>query len=371
MIFSNETETLEIGPGVIAQASVAEGPAFILSATEWLAIQTYVENALALPTTTEAFKTYLGEGAPADMAPFASLITAYGNINKHVTTWQKDTFPASVSLASDIVNYAKQAPTYYNPILPLAEKLKKDPNDKDSKDALKGILEVLSKSASGHHTKAKTVAQKIQNFADDTQADKVVLTGVDGNGGLKKSYNEKYGATSKEVKEIKEDLELQQKILDKANKDYDHYVVVASTTPTYVWVWPFGTVAAAVVAGVYGDKAVKALEKVRATEQKIKNLNTKLATDALLIISVGNASSGISTTSDQIAAALPVIQKIQGVWGSIADDLNNIIETIDTNIAEALPIIMNLGVQTAINEWTEVGKLAEAYRLNAYITVKK
>jgi len=371
MEFTNETQTLELGPGVIAKASVAKGPAFILAATEWVAIQTYVINALALPTTAETFKTYLGKGAPSDMAPFASLITAYGNINKHVTTWQKDTFPASISLASDIVNYGKQAPIYYNPILPLAEKLKKDPNDQESKDTLKGILEVLSKSASDHHIKAKAVAQKIQSFADDTQADKVVLTGVDGSGGLKKEYNDKYGATSKEVTEIKEDLELQAKTLDQANKDYDHYVVVASTTPTYVWVWPFGTVAAAVVAGIYGDKAVKALEKVRATEKKIKDLGEKLAADALLIISVSNASSGISKTSDQIAAALPVIQKIQGVWGAITDDLNNIIQTIDTNIAEALPIIMKLGVQTAIQEWTDVAELANEYRLHANVKFEK
>ncbi len=236
---------------------------------------------------------------------------------------------------------------------------------------MKAILDLLSKSASDRYIKAKAVGDKIQSFADETQADKVVLTGVDGDGGLKKEYDKTYGSTSKEVTDLKEDLELQRKALDRANKEYDHDVIVAATTPTYVWVFPFGTIAAAVVAGVYGDKAVKALERVRAAEKKITTLSDKLAADALLIISVSNASSGISKTSDQIAAALPVFQKIQGVWGAIADDLNNIIETIDTNIAEALPIIMNLGVETAIDEWERVGGLADAYRLNAYITVEK
>lgn len=371
MGFTNETETLDLGPGVIAKASVDKGPAFILSATEWLSIQTYVVNASALPTTTEAFKTFLGKGAPGDMSPFASLITAYANIHQHVSTWQNDTFPASVSLASDIYNYAKQAPLYYNPILPLAQKLTQNPDDKESKDALKAILDVLSKTASGHHAKAKAVADKIQNFANVTEADRVVLSGVDGKGGLKKEYNEKYGSTSKEVTELKEELELQKKALDKANEDYNYDVVVATTTPTYVWVWPFGTIAAAVVAGVYGDRAVKALERVRAAEKKISTLGDKIATDALLIISVTTASSSINQTIGQITAALPVIQKIQGVWGAISDDLNNIVQTIDTNIEEALPIIMNLGVQTAINEWTEVGALAQEYRLHAYVEIEK
>lgn len=371
MNFSNETQTLDMGPGVIAQASVTGGPAFILSATEWLAIQTYVVNALALPTTEATFKTFLGPGAPSDMAAFTPLITAYGNINTHVTTWQNDTFPASVSLASDIYNYAKQAPTYYNPILPLAQKLTENPSDKETKDALKAILGVLSKNASDYHDKAKGVAEKIQKFANDTQADKVVLNGVDGKGGLKKVYNDKYGATSAEVMQLSNEIAAQKLVLDAANKEYDHDVIVAATTPTYAWVFPFGTIAAAVVAGVYGDKAVKALEKARAAQQQINTMSAKLAADTQLIISITTASSSITDILGPLMAALPVIQKIQGVWGAISDDLNNIIQTIDTNIAEALPIIMNLGVQTAIDEWTEVGALAQAYRLNAYITVQK
>lgn len=367
----SETTTIDLGPGAIAKAQVAGGPAFILSSTEWLAIQTYVESGMALPTTDDAFKKLLGSGAPSDLSDFKPLIDAYKLINGHVTGWQTDTFPKSVSLASDIYNYAQQAPTYYAPILPLAKKLTANPDDQDAKKELVAILDMLSKSASGYHDKAKEVAEKIQKFANDTQADKNTLNGTDGNGGLKKYYNDKYGATSSEVEELTKELQAQKVILDAANKEYDHDVIVASTTPTYAWVWPFGTIAAAVVAGVYGDKAVKALERSRAAQQQINTLSSKLAADTQLMINITTTESSITNILEPLNAALPVIQKIQGVWGAISDDLNNIITTINTNIAEALPIIMNLGVQTAINEWTEVGGLAQAYRLNAYITVQK
>lgn len=367
----SETTTINLGPGAIAKAQVAGGPAFILSSTEWLAIQTYVESGMALPTTDDAFKKLLGSGAPSDLSDFKQLIAAYKLINDHVTGWQNDTFPKSVSLASDIYNYAQQAPTYYAPILPLAKRLTTNPDDKEAKDELVAILGVLSNSASGYRDKAKIVAEKIQKFATDTQADKTTLNGTDGNGGLKKYYNDKYGTTSAEVVELNKEIEAQKLVLDAANKEYDHDVIVASTTPTYAWVWPFGTVAAAVVAGIYGDKAVKALERSRAAQQQINTLSSKVAADALLMINITTTESSISNILDPLNAALPVIQKIQGVWGAIADDLNNIITTINTNIGEALPIIMNLGVQTAINEWTEVGGLAQAYRLNAYITVQK
>lgn len=370
MEFSNETQTLDLGPGVIAKASVTGGPAFALSATEWYAIQTYVANALALPTTETTFKTFLGNGAPDDLTPFKPLISAYSTINEHVNVWQNDTFPSSVSLASDILNYAKQAAVYYNPILPLAQKLTQNPDDKESKDALKAILAVLSNSASENQKKAKAVADKIKNFAVQTKADQVVLNGSDGKGGLQKKYKDDYGSTSALVKQLNEEIAAQKIVLDAANAEYDYDKVVAATTPTYVWVWPFGTIAAGIVAGIYGDKAVKALQRARAAQEQINTMSAKVASNALLIINITTSSSSISDILGKIEAALPVIQKIQGVWGAISDDLDNIVKTIDTNIGEALPIIMNLGVQTAINEWKDVGELAQAYRLYAFITVE-
>ena len=367
---SNGTPTPNIGPSAIAQPAVTGGPAFALSATEWLAIQIYVNDALALPTTADAFKNSLGPGAPSDLSDFTQLVTAYATINGHVTTWQNDTFPASVSLASDIYNYALQAPTYYNPILPLAQKLTANPDDQQALQELTAILGVLSKSATTYHDNAAAVSTKIQTFATQTQADKVTLSGTDGTGGLQKYYNDKYGTTSADVIEINKELAAQKLILDSANAEYNHDVIVASTTPTYAWVFPFGTIAAAVVAGVYGDKAVKALEKVRAAQQQINTLSAQLAADALLMIAINKVESGLTNIIGPLNAALPIIQKIQGVWGAIADDLNTIIGTIKTNIQDALPIIMNLGVETAINEWTAVGAEANAYRVNAYITVQ-
>ena len=368
---SNTNPTPNIGPGAIANSSTNGGPAFVLSASEWLAIQTYVVDALALPTTMDAFSKSLGPGAPTDLTDFNQLVAAYLTIYGHVNTWQTDTFPKSVSLASDIFNYAQLAPTYYNPILPLAQKLTVNPNDQQSKDELTAILGQLATSASTYHDNAASVVAKIQDFANQTQADKVALSGTDGTGGLKNYYNTKYGATSTDVTNILNQLTAEKMILDAANAEYNHDVIVAATTPTYAWVWPFGTVAAAIVAGVYGDKAVKALERVKAAQQQINNLNSTLAADAQLMIAINSVESGITNILDPLNAALPIIQKIQGVWGAISDDLNSIITLINTNIGQALPIIMNLGVQAALDAWTNVGQEANAYRLNAYITVQK
>ncbi|WP_339869337.1 alpha-xenorhabdolysin family binary toxin subunit A [uncultured Algoriphagus sp.] len=365
---------INIGPGAIATPSESGGPGFALSAAEWYAIQTYVIAAQSkeiMPHTEADFKAFLGSGAPGDMSPFTPLINAYKGIFDHVTTWNDDTFPASVSLASDVVSYAQQAPTYYAPILPLAQKLVDNPNDQSAKDKLKAILDTLAKSASGYQSKAEAVATKIKTFADQTQADKDILVGPDGKSGLFKKYDTEYGEKSVEVQRLTKELADQQTILDAANKEYEHDVVVAATSPTYAWVWPFGTIAAAVVAGVYGKRATDALDRAHAARAKIKELNEEKQADANLMASLHTTQMGLSGNINSISAALPVIQKIQGVWAAISDDLGNISKLIETNIAEALPIIMDLGVESAIKAWTAVGEEAQAYRVNAYVTVSQ
>jgi hypothetical protein len=358
-----------ISPGSIAEPGTPGGPAFVLSKTEWLAIQAYVLNALALPTTEPQFRNFLGAGAPANLSDFTRLIEAYATINGHVTTWRDDTFPSSVSLASDIYEYgANKAPIYYSAINKQADILIIDPQNIVAKEKLKAILDNLRITAEGYAKKASAVETKIKKFADDSQADYITLVGVDGNGGLRKYYNDKYGETSAESQALSKEIEAQRVILDQANAEYDHDVVVAATTPTYVWVFPLGTIAAAVVAGVYGDKAVKALERARAAQAKINSLAAEIAANTNMLNAIHATTANLEGISLKLAAALPAVQKIQGQWGAIANDLAAIIKIIDDDIAAAPPIIMSLGVDNAIRSWKNVADLADAYRKNAYVT---
>jgi hypothetical protein len=51
-----------IGPSSIADPGITGGPGFSMSRREWIAIQTYSTDALALPTTLETFRNSLGPG---------------------------------------------------------------------------------------------------------------------------------------------------------------------------------------------------------------------------------------------------------------------------------------------------------------------
>jgi hypothetical protein len=357
-----------IGPDAIADPGVAGGPGFTLSRPEWIAIQAYSTDALALPTTADAFRKSLGAGAPKDLSDFDKLIEAYVAVNQHVTTWSTKTFPASVALASDVYQYGTvKAPVYYPRILDEAKILERNPDDEQAKTALKAMLDNLKRDADQKSAKAGEVSTAIATFATDSELDKVTLVGADGKGGLVSYYDKKYGSTSAEVKKLTDDIAEQKGILKSANDEYDHDVVVAATSPTYAWVWPLGTIAAAVVAGVYGKRATDALDRARAAQAKIDLLADKLAADANLLVAIHNAEVGAGSIVRGLTEALPVIQKIQGVWGGIAADLGAISALIDDDIRNVPPIIMGLGVDEAIKSWHQVALRADAYRVNAYV----
>ncbi|NKY25884.1 alpha-xenorhabdolysin family binary toxin subunit A [Nocardia gamkensis] len=360
---------LNIGPRELAEPGEQGGPAFTLSRAEWIRIQAYVQEALVLPTTQTQFRNNLGSGAPSDLSDFTKLIDAYQEINKHVTTWRESIYPATISLASDINDYgSNKAPIYYPPIKDLAQKLTDNPNDQQAKDKLKAILDVLKKDADTRVQKATAVTAQIHQFAKDTETDKTTMVGTGGDGGLVAYYTGKYGEASKDVAEITKQIADAKAVLKAANDEYNHDVVVAATTPTYAWLGLPGFIAASVVAGVYGSRAIEALHKIDAAKALINSLESKYAAYANLMHAVESAKDSSTTIGQDLTAVLPVIQKIEGVWGAISSDLETIRTMIDKNIEQVPPIIMDLGVDAAIRKWAAVASEADSFRVNAYVT---
>lgn len=362
-------QTYSIAPGAMATPGTAGGPGFSLSTKEWTLIQTYVIDGMALPTNLTQFKNSLGAGAPSDLSDFQQLINAYLAIDTHCSTWQTTTYAASVSLASDVYEYGvNKVPIFYPAILTEAQILVKDPTNANAIAALKAILDNLQTTAIGYQTKAAAVCKQIQAFADQTLADESTLVGPKGDAGLYKYYNDKYGSASTAVKTLTDEIAAANLALAADKAQYAHDCIVAETTPTYVWIWPIGTIAAAIVAGVYGHMAVQKLDDIRADNDKISTLTADLQADTNLVNALNLAKNGITGITAALVAALPVVQKIQGIWQGIADDIGAIAKLIDTDIRKVPPIIMNLGVTEAVTAWYNVAQAANQYRLNAYVT---
>ncbi len=360
--------TYSIAPGAVAEPGTPGGPGIALAGPQWLAIQTYVTDGLALPISNVQFAGSLGPGAPSDLSDFDQLITAYQSIYTHCSTWQNTVFPATVALASDIYDYGThKAPVYYPPILTQAQILVNDPGNVQAQQTLTGILEVLENAADGYAAKASAVFAQIQQFAQDTSADQTTIVGPDGKTGLLGYYNGKYGSTSAAVAELNQQITAATDDLAAADAKYRHDVIVAATSATYAWVWPAGTVAAAIVAGIYGSDATADLARAKADQESIDTFGDQLAVDGNLITVLNVATKGLTKINTDLTAALPVIQAIEGAWGGMRDDIKAISALIATDIAAVPPIIMGLGVEEALKSWNDVAVAANNYRQTAYV----
>jgi len=359
---------LDIGPRELSEPGEQGGPDFLLSRSEWITIQIFVQDALVLPTTQTEFRNSLGPGAPGDLSDFTKLINVYRLINDDAKNWRNSIYPKALSLASNIYDYGtNKVPVYYPPIKDLAQRLMDNPNDQQAKNDLKSILKTLRGDADKQVEWARGVSAATFQFAYDIETDKTTLVGPDGKSGLVAYYNKKYGEASQAVADITKQITDQKAVLKAANDEYNHDVVVAATTPSYAWLGLPGFIAGAVVAGDYGARAVEALKRVNAAKAQINKLEAELAADANLMNAARSAQQSSSTIARDITTALPVIQKVEGVWGALFDDLGYILDLIDNNIAKVPPIIMDLGVDAAIRKWAAVAREADSFLRNARV----
>jgi len=146
---------------------------------------------------------------------------------------------------------------------------------------------------------------------------------------------------------------------------YTYYVKVAATTPTYAWIWPVGTIAAATVAGIYGKKATDCLDAIDDDKSKIAELLPKISALQLDITFFTVQTDTLTSLSGVLKAFIPVLQKIEGIWKAIADDLRNI---LNDNIT--IDKLKSFKIKACTNQWNTLKGEVDTFRTTAYIKVQ-
>ncbi|MCD1257244.1 alpha-xenorhabdolysin family binary toxin subunit A [Paenibacillus athensensis] len=351
---------LNFGPGQLRQES-QQGNQYVLSRADWAAIQAYAQNGLSLPTNDEEFRVYANLKPGASIPNISDIYDAYKKVHEHCNTWQHDTFPQTVSLASDLVNYNTYTKTYYPALQKRIDDYLENPTDKVLKE-LTAIINLLQKKATEFHDRAVAAETAVTKFADDTANDQTVIQKLDEN--YNKQMNDEDGVVTKLKKQIS-DLTDQ---FNKLNDEYNRDVVIAATTPTYAWATIFGFIAAVVVAGTYGAAAAACKRQMDEIQKQINSLTTELNTDLNILAALTSASKSLGFIKESINNALPALQKAKGSWKALADDLKSLQDLIKNAISDQDPELWNLGLDAAADSWAKVGQDADDYRHFAFVT---
>jgi hypothetical protein len=350
-----------VGPGDFAPDPNSP---FFMSRPEFQSLQTYCDDAATLPTTPDELVSKIGISRET-AATFQDMLDAYSAVQKHCANFSSVTFPKTVSLASMVAQYGLVCSQTYLPALILTIQEWQDETDPVKmaryQKKVDAILTQLASMARQYAAEADSVQAMVGDFLAQTTLDKNTLEPI------QKKYHDKYEAEGGVIADLQQKLKDAQGMIDSLNDEYKKDVTIACTTATYAWLFPAGTIAAAVVAGVYGKRAQDALDQIHSWEETRDQESVELQKDINLMADLHLADHSIGGLLDALRGALPIIRKIRGIWGAIHDDIAAVAGTlIDARKADLW--VKDNVVDAAARQWKAVSDAADNYRINAYIT---
>lgn len=359
-----------LGTGNFSQAPIQGGPAFAMSNTQWLELQTFFANVAQLPSTLKALSTQMGSGAPSDMSDFQNLIDLYVSMQTQGTNFTSTIYPHVVQVAGSIATYGNSIGTYYGGLQTEITALQNaSPAQQPTIQAnIIAIVKQLADTAQTYATNAASVSTDLNTMATNLTNDSEQLIGSNG---LYSYYNNKYGAESTTVQNIISELSSDNQALSAAQAEYHHDVIVAATSPTYCWVaWPVGMIAAAIVAGVYGSKATAALNTIHSLQSTIATLTAEQQADTNLMNALQSTNNQVQSLNGQVTGALAIVELMEGGWSTINSDLTNIVNILTNDFNSGLAFLEQLNYNQLIQDWTTLAALATQFQTNAFITIQ-
>ncbi|MEZ8222645.1 alpha-xenorhabdolysin family binary toxin subunit A [Vibrio splendidus] len=345
---------------------------FILKQQEWYQIQAYVEGALALPVTEASMKSTLSIPNDIPFSNFQALVEQYSNIHDTAFYWKKDLYPSIVGLSLSLANYAQIKDYMLTPLSDalnemLAKAFSPLPEDIEAVERNRKMaiayLKSLQNFSMKYQQEVSDVGGSLLEFSATLDTQKLQLDVLEGthNGYL----SDDGSALQQRVNDINARI-------TQLNKDYTHYVTVASTAVTYAW-FPLVT---GPIMGVYGDKAEKARKLRNELQNEVKELQEQLTYTQKIYNSYHRSSESIEMISQQIENAIPHINKLKLNWQKMNADFTSLLVALeqaqdnadimrDDTMLGAIGALANTTV--AESNWSNISEKAKAFANNAYI----
>ncbi|PMM04670.1 hypothetical protein BCT63_11400 [Vibrio kanaloae] len=345
---------------------------FILKQQEWYQIQAYVEGALALPVTEASMKSTLSIPNDIPFSNFQALVQQYSSIHDTAFYWKKDLYPSIVDLSLSLANYVQIKDYMLNPLSDalnemLAKAFSPLPEDIEAVERNRKVaiayLKSLQSFSMRYQQEVSDVGGNLLEFSATLDTQKLQLDV------LENTHNGYLSDDGSALQQRVNDINAR---ITQLNKDYTHYVTVASTAVTYAW---FPLVAGPIM-GVYGDKAEKARKLRNELQSEVKELQEQLTYTQKIYNSYHRSSESIDMISQQIESAILHINKLKLNWQKMNADFTSLLVALEQaqNNADIMKDDAMLGAIGALanttvaeSNWSNISEKAKAFANNAYI----
>ncbi|OXX24061.1 hypothetical protein B9J88_06385 [Vibrio sp. V05_P4A8T149] len=353
-----------------------EGDRFILSSDEWIQIQFFATTAKALPITEQDMRNQFQMTDDVVMdGVYTDLLQSYSNINSLAGEWldpqgHKDQM---ISLAADLSSYSGTVVTSGNVLYTMVNRLTEAAIAEDEelfnkyKSAIKGFLVQMRDDTVRFNNDGKALGDKLTSFINLLAQEKINLDQVE---------ERNADILTNDGSAIQEKIARLIAEKDALNDEYSKWVTVAGTSPTYAWLFPWGTLAAIGSASAGTAYALELKERLENKAQELEDANIELTQTIAIYQSWVLAKGNVVNIRSEIVKANQSLGKLRGGWATILGQLNGVLSIIDNiNSKDVLDNtnIFTAAFQTQSNvsllqdKWRKVEALSEKWIENAYV----
>ncbi len=362
----NSTGSQSLNPSGDFLDDASGNQTFILKSSDQVDLQAYVEAGIKLPTSDSEMRMMLGYTDDESSRIFSNLVNVYSDIYTHCSEFKTLVYPKSVSTAYDVYNYASKVPEYLDGLIEVIDGLQAGLILKtEAKDAVDDLVGSLKQDIDRYVNRIDEVHNAIQQFDTDTVADKGNLDTVTS------VYSTQYNLNDQVILDEQTEIESLKSEIASLKEEYKQDVIIASTTVTYTWVPFIGWLIGPTIAGVYGDKAVQANEKISAKQTDLDNKEADLKRRIVLKGSLTLANESLTGISDKAKKALDALALMKTSWTNQKSALDQASSDIDSLLDDKTKIGIKTDIDTAKTSWAKIAKLAENYTTTAYLKVEE
>lgn len=347
---------------------------FPLGAPDMVALQRYVYSGVVLPVTREEYlkSVSIYEAAVKEyLENIDRIVNVYSEIRKHTRNFKDKIFPKTVTLASSLYHYSKDAVVIYSAIEALGEALEKSltakspeasspeasssPTNETIKkqtEMIGALVDVQVNAMKEMKEESDKIISELKTFESETTEDEKNIKYEELNLAKKRNDNDaNVTKLQEEIERIREVLKTHQDAYDKEGK-----VGRWCRIPLVGWI------AEAVVLSCCPKEVKAAIAIANCDKESAEQTMTSfmlMSTNGEIIV------ADLGKILQLIGPAIETIQLMKGFFSAICDDLEDVKKRVNRN--HSYSVISGYDMKRVKEDWEELGKRANHYRLIAFV----
>lgn len=339
----------------------------------WHYLQFYSVWGLRLPHTEEMLGKALGVDEPGRYTFFPTMQHSYTQVFETSQFFYNQVFDKIVALGGQLKDFAeKQSDGDRNMFAVILDHI----HSGDINSAMEFLQDMVAESEE-HTERATVVSGLLKDYYDKLKAAQDLLAKTS-------ALIEEDPTSSKKAIEL---LEGGPEVIDSIaniheqmeaiHKEYVDDVIIATTTSvTTVWYFPIGPIIAGIMAGVFGDRAVKALAEYERRSALAESASNRLAVAKKTQEVQTLASNGVNKAMAHTEIAMTQTDIVKVAWGSVRDNLAMVEQKLkgmttdngEEDILRATDLIETFAT-TAAQRWSALMPSISQLTDNPYLVV--